>query len=283
MRIWSKRRRDRWKVGMVAAAAIVAAGTGVAITLSVDATRPRDGVAATPSEPARIPQITASGDAPFRSPSVTAGIPVGKAILTSLVASLDVIDAPNGTIARSLSQYTRYSLPLTLMAIDSQVVDGDTWYQVLLPAKPNGQTGWVRASDVSVSSTNTVIHVYLAERQLDVVVDGDVLMTAPVAVGAPATPTPLGTFYITDPIDLTANPSAVYGTYALGLSGYSETLESFKGTLPQIAIHGTNSPNVLGQPVSNGCLRMKNDAVVDVASRVGLGTPVIISASRPEA
>ena len=108
-------------------------------------------------------------------------------------------------------------------------------------------------------------------------------MTAPDAVGSPATPTPVGTFYITDPIDLAANPTGVYGTFALGLSAYSEALDSFKGTIPQIAIHGTNVPGSIGQSVSNGCIRMQNDTVKSLGGRVGLGTPVIVSASRPEA
>lgn len=271
-------RRHRWVAGVVVVAAACGAGLAIAGT-GADAA-PREIVAAAPLEAVHTQPITATGTAPFVAPGITAGLAPGAAILTSTVTSLSVFDQPAGVVTRELGRYTRYSLPLTLMAIDSAEVDGASWYQVSLPAKPNGQTGWVRASDVSVSSTHTVVHVYLEERQLDVVVNGSVSMTAPVAVGAAATPTPLGTFYITDPIDLTAHPSAVYGTYALGLSGYSEALDSFKGTLPQIAIHGTNAPNMIGQAVSNGCIRMKNDAVVDVAARVGLGTPVIVSASR---
>ncbi|NTV40057.1 MAG: L,D-transpeptidase [Demequinaceae bacterium] len=274
------RRRNRWIVGALAGAC---AGAGIAIALLAAPSTPPERAVELPSDAPQVPQVTAIGQAPSQDHSVYTGIPVGKAILTSTVDTLEVFDAPGGTVTRGLDRYTRYSLPLTLLAIDSREAGGETWYEALLPAKPNGQTGWVKASDVTVTSTDTVIHVYLAERQLDVVVGGEVAMTAPVAVGAPATPTPLGTFYITDPIDLTARPSAVYGDYALGLSGYSEALDSFKGTLPQIAIHGTNAPNMIGQPVSNGCLRMKNDAVRDVASRVGLGTPVIISASRADA
>ena len=135
-----------------------------------------------------------------------------------------------------------------------------TWYQVALPAKPNGQTGWVRASDVTVRSTDTTIHVYLAEHQLDLVVDGTVTMTAPVAIGSPYTPTPRGTFYITDPIDLASDPGSAYGAYALGISGYSDALDTFKGSLPQIAIHGTSQPQLIGKSVSNGCVRMTNKA-----------------------
>ena len=276
MRTWFRRRRNRWIAS--AAALGIAAAAAVAIASS---TQPRLIVVEPPSV-ADVPSITATGLAPHEVPSIVSGIAPGKAILTSMVDTLNVFDAPNGTVTREMSRYTYYSIPLTLMAIEDRDVAGAMWFQVLLPAKPNGQTGWVRASDVSVTSTDTVIRVYLAEHELDLVVDGTVTMTAPVAVGAPATPTPLGTFYITDPIDLSADPSTVYGSYALGLSGYSEALDSFKGTVPQIAIHGTDQPNLIGRSVSNGCIHLENGVITDLAARVGLGTPVIISASRTQ-
>lgn len=230
-----------------------------------------------------VAPVTAVGLAPMSVPSVRAVLGPGDAILTSIVGALQVFDSPGGAVTRELPAYTRYALPLTLMAVDDAEIAGVRWYQVSLPAKPNGQTGWVRASDVVVTSTNTAVHVYLAEHELDVMVDGAVALTAPVAVGDPATPTPLGTFYITDPIDLSSDPGGTYGAYALGISAYSETLDSFKGTLPQIAIHGTNQPASIGKSVSNGCVRMNNDTVAAVAQYVGLGTPVIIHASRADA
>lgn len=43
-----------------------------------------------------------------------------------------------------------------------------------------------------------------------------------------------------------------------------------------IAIHGTNNPELLGQPVSHGCIRMTNEAVRRLFHEVEIGTPVII-------
>jgi len=43
-----------------------------------------------------------------------------------------------------------------------------------------------------------------------------------------------------------------------------------------IAIHGTNNPDLLGQPVSHGCIRMTNEAVRRLYHEVRIGTPVII-------
>jgi lipoprotein-anchoring transpeptidase ErfK/SrfK len=44
-------------------------------------------------------------------------------------------------------------------------------------------------------------------------------------------------------------------------------------------IHGTNSPETIGHKVSSGCIRMLNADVIDLYSRVQVGTTVIVLAS----
>lgn len=41
-------------------------------------------------------------------------------------------------------------------------------------------------------------------------------------------------------------------------------------------IHGSNEPHTIGTAVSSGCIRMLNDDVIDLASRVRVGTPVVV-------
>lgn len=41
-------------------------------------------------------------------------------------------------------------------------------------------------------------------------------------------------------------------------------------------IHGTNEPNSIGRAVSSGCIRMRNDDVIDLYERVPIGTKVTI-------
>ena len=41
-------------------------------------------------------------------------------------------------------------------------------------------------------------------------------------------------------------------------------------------IHGTNSPETIGTTVSSGCIRLLNADVVDLYSRVNVGTKVIV-------
>jgi lipoprotein-anchoring transpeptidase ErfK/SrfK len=41
-------------------------------------------------------------------------------------------------------------------------------------------------------------------------------------------------------------------------------------------IHGSNEPWTIGQAVSSGCIRMTNDDVTDLFSRVKVGTTVVV-------
>ena len=41
-------------------------------------------------------------------------------------------------------------------------------------------------------------------------------------------------------------------------------------------IHGTTAPESIGRSVSNGCIRMLNEHVIDLYNRVPVGTPVTV-------
>jgi lipoprotein-anchoring transpeptidase ErfK/SrfK len=45
-------------------------------------------------------------------------------------------------------------------------------------------------------------------------------------------------------------------------------------------IHGTNQPEYIGQSISSGCIRMTNPDVIDLYTRVKVGTPVVMLALR---
>jgi lipoprotein-anchoring transpeptidase ErfK/SrfK len=47
-------------------------------------------------------------------------------------------------------------------------------------------------------------------------------------------------------------------------------------------IHGTNNPHTIGQRVSSGCIRLTNEDITDLYSRVKIGAKVIVlAATRP--
>jgi len=41
-------------------------------------------------------------------------------------------------------------------------------------------------------------------------------------------------------------------------------------------IHGTNQPEYIGQAISSGCIRMRNEDVIDLYGRVKVGSPVVV-------
>jgi lipoprotein-anchoring transpeptidase ErfK/SrfK len=51
--------------------------------------------------------------------------------------------------------------------------------------------------------------------------------------------------------------------------------EGNKDTLYRI--HGTNEPEKIGRAVSSGCIRMRNEDVIDLYGRVKVGTKVVVS------
>ena len=44
----------------------------------------------------------------------------------------------------------------------------------------------------------------------------------------------------------------------------------------QYRIHGTNDPSTIGKFVSSGCIRLTNEDVTDLFSRVNVGTKVVV-------
>ncbi len=150
----------------------------------------------------------------------------------------------------------------------------DDYLRVQLPIRPNGSTGWIHRDEVEVSDVTTRAQVDLRDNSLTVWDGDEILAQTSAAVGKPSTPTPLGEFFVRDIIE--KNPNGAYGSFILGLSGFSEVLDTFNGGEPAIAIHGTNRPELVGQDVSNGCIRIPNELVELLAETVPLGTPVEI-------
>jgi lipoprotein-anchoring transpeptidase ErfK/SrfK len=105
------------------------------------------------------------------------------------------------------------------------------------------------------------ITVDVGKRTLTLYKDDAVYKTYPVAVGKPSTPTPKGSYKI---INRAVNPGGPFGVRWLGLS------------YPHIGIHGTNNPSSIGKNVTNGCIRMHNRDVLEIANLVPIGTPVTI-------
>lgn len=179
--------------------------------------------------------------------------------------------------------------PVVFLANGPVDPDAD-WINVLLPVRPNGSDGWVRRSDVTLTANQFRIEVRLSAHQIRVFDGAERVLQAPIGVGTTNTPTPGGEFYVRS---LIASTDPAYGTYAFGLSGFSEVHETFNGGPGDIGIHGTNDPTTIGTDVSNGCIRLEDGNVVRLAGLLpeaagpqsdspavttGLGVPVQVIA-----
>jgi lipoprotein-anchoring transpeptidase ErfK/SrfK len=210
------------------------------------------------------------------APPTTAAAPA-LAPGTSLVAEarlpkvqvFPAADAPQP--ARTLANPTENGAPLVFL-VEKQTPG---WLQVDLPVRPNGSTGWVRATDVNVTPIIYRVSIQLRAFHITVWRGSDVILSEPVGLGTGSTPTPGGKYYIKELLK-PPNPNGAYGPYAYGLSGFSNVLTSFAGGDGVVGIHGTNDPSGIGRSVSHGCIRMSNSGITKLAKILPLGTPVEI-------
>ena len=213
---------------------------------------------------------------PTTSSSTSSAPPVEVATVVRVASGVTLLDtfreAADGEVWWQLPDPGPVDGPRVLLATD---LGNPEWVEVLLPVRPNGTTGWVRRSDVTLSTVDTRIVVDLAERRLTAHRGHEVLLEATV-VGAPETPTPTGWFCVNE-IQQQADPGTERGAWLLGLAAFSEVLGIIDGGEPTVAIHGTNQPEQLGEAVSLGCIRVE-DSVVEQLAGLPLGTPVEIRA-----
>ncbi|NCY15802.1 MAG: murein L,D-transpeptidase, partial [Actinobacteria bacterium] len=176
------------------------------------------------------------------------------------------------------SNPTYFRNPLVFDVVEKQ---GD-WIKVLIPVRPNHTVGWVKASEVALTTTEFRFQLELSTFHLTVFKGAEVFLETDVVIGRENTPTPIGRFYLLEKIKQN-DPNGVYGTWILATNGYSETLDTFNGGLPVIAFHGTNQPQLIGTRASNGCVRMPNEIADRLADAVPAGTPIDIVEVAPTA
>jgi len=127
------------------------------------------------------------------------------------------------------------------------------------------ETHPVRAESLEVSQPSEyVIRMDEHQPELRLYRRGQLVRVFPVALGTPATPTPVGNWHI---VDKQTNWGHGFGTRWLALD------------VPWgiYGIHGTNLPESIGRHASHGCVRMANQDVEQLYRLVPIGTPVYIS------
>jgi L,D-transpeptidase catalytic domain len=183
--------------------------------------------------------------------------------------------ATDGRRVGRLRLLTEDGYPEVYLALRSRTrADGHVWLKIRIPARPNGQTGWVRRSALGPLHAVTTLLVIDRRRSRAMLRrSGRRIWRAPIGHGAPGTPTPAGRFYIREKLR-NAGGSPIYGPWAFGTSAYSSLSDWPGGGV--IGIHGTNQPWLIPGRPSHGCIRVRNAAVVRLARLLPIGTPVKI-------
>lgn len=122
------------------------------------------------------------------------------------------------------------------------------------------------------------IVVSIPDRKLVLIEDGRVLLTFRIAVGAPDSPSPNGTFrvanMVTEPVYY--HPGEVIPPGAENPVGPRWIGLSIKG----YGIHGTNEPRLIGRRASHGCIRLNNRDVKILFAYLRVGDAVELHAQR---
>ncbi|MCK9893754.1 L,D-transpeptidase [Frankia sp. AgB32] len=165
------------------------------------------------------------------------------------------------------------------------------WLRVRLAQRPNGSTGWVRRSDVGLTTSPYRIEIDARSARLRLFDDDAKVMDVPAGVGTLEHPTPTGNYFVAL---LAPSPGPGYGDVVLVTSAHSPTTTDYDATLDasvailgplgadaQIGVDdqaGVEGPRrQAGARVSRGCVRL-HLADLGRLRAVPAGTPVDIIA-----
>jgi lipoprotein-anchoring transpeptidase ErfK/SrfK len=185
-------------------------------------------------------------------------------------------EAPS-TKAKSIARL-RYStedgFPEPYLLLRSRLdEDQRVWIKLRIPGRPNGRTGWVRRGTLAgLRISRHQIVVDRKRRRATLRKQGKRIWSARIGHGKPSTPTPGGRYIIRERIKAMGG---IYGPWAFGTSAYSAGLTDWPGG-GVIGIHGTNQPHLIPGRPSNGCIRVRNRKIRQLARKMPIGTPLHI-------
>jgi lipoprotein-anchoring transpeptidase ErfK/SrfK len=182
--------------------------------------------------------------------------------------------SPHGRVIKTLTQFRDDYRIQEIFAVKVAIgTDKRPWYKISVPMRPNGVMGWIPARTASLAPTVAEIDVHRASRTIDIYSHGAHVWHAIIAVGAPGMETPLGHYYVA--VRFVPYQDPFLGVFGVETSGYSRLSEWPGGGW--FGIHGTDMPQLLGQAVSHGCIRVSNLTATKLRQYVPLGTPIVIT------
>ena len=180
---------------------------------------------------------------------------------------------PFGPVLARVGSTTPFGSPRALSVIATR---HGRWLAVTEAGVGNNRVVWVDAKSRALryARTRFELDVDLSSRSLIVRRNGTTVRRLSIGVGRAGSPTPTGTFAVTDKLNGGAY-SAAYGCCILALSATQPNLPAGWSGGNRIAIHGTLSTN-FGRAVSAGCVHASDSDLRYLMRTLPLGTPVVI-------
>jgi lipoprotein-anchoring transpeptidase ErfK/SrfK len=120
--------------------------------------------------------------------------------------------------------------------------------------------------------------VSIPDRKLAVLENDRVLRTFDIAVGAPQSPSPTGSFKIVNHI---VNPTWYYKGKVVGPGPGNPVGTRWIGlSAAGYGLHGTNVPSSIGKNASHGCIRLRNSDVEQLFEMLAVGDQVELYGER---
>ena len=182
--------------------------------------------------------------------------------------------SPSGKVVGRVGSLTPFGSDRALGVITSR---GSRWLGVTEARFGHNRVLWIDALDGGLQFTRTevALDADLSSRTLVVRQNGVEMRRFRVGVGRPGSPTPTGTFSVTDKLDGRVYGS-FYGCCIIVLSAMQPHLPSGWRGGNRVAIHGTPSPSDFGRAVSAGCLHASDSALRYLMRVVPLGATVVV-------
>jgi hypothetical protein len=154
---------------------------------------------------------------------------------------------------------------------------GGLWLRVLLPRRPNGSAGWIRGDQVRLRPVAYALEVDLSSRTVRLLRNGRGQGSWPVGIGRAVTPTPDRAVLRYRQASAAAGFRRLWrlGAGAVGLLGGAGAVRRRRRP-DRPARH--QRPQRPRNRVSNGCVRLDDQAITTLAKTLPLGTPVTIQA-----
>jgi lipoprotein-anchoring transpeptidase ErfK/SrfK len=186
---------------------------------------------------------------------------------------LALYDRPSGRVITRVGAITPFGSQRTFGVVATR---RGRWLAVTEAGVGGNRVVWVdaRARGLNYGRTRFRLEVDLSSRTLVLRRDGTVARRMTVGVGRTDSPTPTGTFAVTDKL-AGSNFSASYGCCILALSAVQANLPAGWTGGNRIAIHGTLSAD-FGQAASAGCVHARDADLRYLMRALPLGTPVVI-------